>query len=84
MNEELLLAHLLWMCSNMPDKKEKEMKWNRWLGYMQGQCVALGIMTLDYCKQSNKSSLDYGYRMTHRAITQAGYGLIPERCKAPE
>lgn len=47
--------HLLWMIAQVINGKVKGYKAHRWLGYMQGVVVTLGVGTLEDMKQLNKS-----------------------------
>lgn len=66
--EDMSLRHLLWMCHNMPHKEDNPYKWNRWLGFIQGQMVAMRLMTIKQCKEANKRTLMFGRDECWRAI----------------
>lgn len=56
------LEHLRSMLSRMQEAESghafSEGKRNRWLGYIQGVAVASGIMTLNECKDLNRSFIE--------------------------
>ena len=66
--EEELLEHIVYMLGHMPDRLDNPYKWNRWLGYIQGQLVALELTSLQSCKAANKVSLMYGLEMCKRVL----------------
>lgn len=49
------LAHMVWMREEMSRGDQSDAKANRWLGYIQGWLVAMGLATLDDCKKTNMS-----------------------------
>ena len=59
-NKDKILRHLLYMTNNMPNKQEDLYKWNRWLGYIQGQVVVLGLTSLGDCIEVNRGSVESG------------------------
>jgi len=60
MNEKTLIRHLIWMCRNMPNREDNPYKWNRWLGFVQGGCVSLGMASIEQFMAVNKRSLNEG------------------------
>jgi hypothetical protein len=83
MKKEKALAHLLWMCHNMPNKEDNPFKWNRWLGYIQGQLVLLELISLSACKDLNKQSLyESGFKTCWSIINANAHGIIPERIES--
>jgi len=45
--------HLIWMCERISKRHVTGAKGHRWLGFVQGVCVARNIVTLEECKEIN-------------------------------
>ena len=58
------------MCINMPVKEDDPHKWNRWLGFIQGQLVALNLTSIRACKEENKSSLKSAFNYSRSIIDE--------------
>jgi hypothetical protein len=48
--------HLLYMCDELVHERVTGEQAHRWLGWIQGVCVARDIATLDECKDINHVS----------------------------
>ena len=83
MFDELSIEHMRDMlrridanCDATAPNGFSEAKLGRWLGYVQGAAVALGVMILDECKEINKKWADGA---AQDALSQAARDVLAER-----
>lgn len=75
----IVLNHLLFMCeeakhllNSSPDKREKVM---RWLGFVQGSCWCLGLITLEDGKDMNRPDVACASLSLVEEIPQMGLSV---------
>jgi hypothetical protein len=53
---ETAARHISWMQDNMPDPVADTLKFNRWLGFVQGCLWAGGVYTLDQLREQTRAA----------------------------